>query len=296
MTRSLAPRSLSSSSAGSRSRRPVQRTKAQSRSTVLADSISVLSSAARFGSSLLLVSRAESLSLVVGRRRLRRLRVSGRWRDWSWVGPGAMRSAVFSSWRSLFARATRSVGLAAARARRTASATWRERMSGAVFVFYVREDWLQFCSWLSMVAECIRVEKFVQALGQLLRCHSPNEISHCARVFVLRADKDHRDTANCHASASCPEVTSVAAPQNSGGAFDSRSASSCGPDLFDVPLLLASLFTMDPISGRQGRQKTLLSPRKSRSRRKYLRTTYRHAESCTPHWRNAGGLESQRGV
>ncbi len=56
---------------------PGQRTNAQRRSTVLAGSISVRSSAARFGSSLLLVSRAESLSRVLGRRRLRRLRVSG---------------------------------------------------------------------------------------------------------------------------------------------------------------------------------------------------------------------------
>lgn len=131
MTRSLAPRSLSSSSAGWRRRRPVHRTKAQRRSTVLADSISVRSSAARFGSSLLLVSSADSLSLVVGRRSCLRFRVSRRWREWSWVGPAAIRSVVFSSWRRRFASATRSPGLAAVRARRTASATLRARISGA---------------------------------------------------------------------------------------------------------------------------------------------------------------------
>ncbi len=183
MTRSLAPRSLSCSRAGSRSRRPVQRTKAQSRSTVLADSISVLSSAARFGSSLLLVSRAESLSLVVGRRRLRRLSVSGRWRDWSWVGPGAMRSPVFSSWRSLFARATRSAGLAAAQGPPDRVCYVAGEDVRGVFVLYVREDRLQFCLPFSRFPECIRAEKFVQALGQPLRCHSPNGISHCARVL-----------------------------------------------------------------------------------------------------------------
>ena len=68
---------LEPSSAGSRRRIPVHRMKAQSRSTLLADSISARSSAARFGSSLPLVSRAESTVAVSGRRRFRRRNFSG---------------------------------------------------------------------------------------------------------------------------------------------------------------------------------------------------------------------------
>lgn len=53
------------------------------------------------------------------------------WRNCGWVGPAAIRSVEFSSRRRRLARPTLSVGFAAARAWRTASATWRERISGA---------------------------------------------------------------------------------------------------------------------------------------------------------------------
>ncbi len=145
MTRSLAPRSLSCSSAGWSRRRPVQRTKAQSRSTVLADSISVLSSAARLGSSLLLVSRAESLSLVVGRRRLRRLRVSGRWRDWSWVGPRAMRSACVQLLEELVGEGDAFGGFGCGEGLADGVGDVAGEDVRAVFVVDVCEDWLEFC-------------------------------------------------------------------------------------------------------------------------------------------------------
>lgn len=51
-----------------------------------------------------------------------------------------------------------------------------------VVVRYVREDWLKFCLVAQLYAQRIRVEKFVQALGQMLPCHSPIEDSHCARL------------------------------------------------------------------------------------------------------------------
>ena len=51
-----------------------------------------------------------------------------------------------------------------------------------VVIFYVREDWLKFWFLAQSLAEQVRAQKFVQALGQLLCRHSPNEISHCARL------------------------------------------------------------------------------------------------------------------
>ena len=53
-----------------------------------------------------------------------------------------------------------------------------------VFVLNLCEDRLKFFRLAQVVAEEIRVKKFVQALGQLLRRQSPNEISHCPRVVV----------------------------------------------------------------------------------------------------------------
>lgn len=53
----------------------------------------------------------------------------------------------------------------------------------AVFVFYVSEDRQQPSPFAQPDAECVRVEKFVQPLGQQISCHSPNEISHFARLW-----------------------------------------------------------------------------------------------------------------
>ena len=58
-----------------------------------------------------------------------------------------------------------------------------------VFVLYVCEDWLESLLLLQMVSEDIRVEQFVQALGQPIRCQFPKEIRHRARLLVITREQ-----------------------------------------------------------------------------------------------------------